>query len=888
MLVEDDRWLWRHRVAVVLCIFPAGAWLLWLLSHCAEPLAWLAAVIVLSSTVIPLRGMLHSWARLCLASTTEAGALLLWVLIEQLADGATGFGWATISGLALIVVLAVGSVFDLLMAIGRRTVEPRAGKARDLAVWPGICVQVPAHNEPPELLISTLRQLLLQDYPGRWMIQVIDNNTPSPRTWKPVKDFCEGHEGAIDFIHLENWPGHKAGALNEGIRQLPNWVEHIAVVDADYLVEPGFLRLAAKHLASPDVAFVQVPQHYRQWQESSLHEGVFHMYEQYYAAIVPARAQANGLICVGTMAVLRRRAVEEAGLWNEESVTEDAELSLRLLARGWRGLIDPMVMGTGLMPFDFAALRQQRFRWAFGMIHVLRVHRRAFLYPSKENRSLSMVQRLSYVGLALQYLSELIPLAGFALTALALAYPPAMPPPVGSVLLFSLCLYVWAATIRMTLAVRGSKRHAICAILGGLAVHWAQSWTMSQACLSALVHRRAVFLRTPKTSSRCNVAEALKASRTESGLALTAGGLAIWAAMEQAPLAAVTTGLAAIVYGCAPVVSLAYQRCAMITSAPVIALELSGTKLTTLASNYTGDKVVVVTDLCHRFGDREVLHGISFTVNRGEFFGILGPNGAGKTTTLEILQGMHRPSGGAIQVLGRDTWPRNPALLRQIGVQLQSSAFFDHLTAREQLETFAALHRVPRARADQTLELVGLAGQAGIRESRLSGGQRQRLAIACALIHAPDLLFLDEPTAALDPEARRMLWNLLGNVQARGTTIVYTTHHLDEAELLCDRVAVMDQGRILDIADPHELIRSHGGPTRVSLNVSDLPLNQAEFLTAADAVRINGTALTITTRKPNLLLAELAEHTDLHSVRVHSPTLEGAYLALTSKKRTAP
>ena len=179
-----------------------------------------------------------------------------------------------------------------------------------------------------------------------------------------------------------------------------------------------------------------------------------------------------------------------------------------------------------------------------------------------------------------------------------------------------------------------------------------------------------------------------------------------------------------------------------------------------------------------------------------------------------MVEGLRRPDGGTVEVLGERVWPRNAGLLPRIGVQLQASAFFERLTARGQIRTFAALYGVSPARADDWLERVGLGEKAASRVEDLSGGQAQRLSIACALVHDPDLVFLDEPTAALDPQARRNLWDLLSGINDSGRTVVLTTHYMDEAEVLCDRVAVMDAGRVLQVGAPADLIRDLGAPAR--------------------------------------------------------------------------
>ena len=296
---------------------------------------------------------------------------------------------------------------------------------------------------------------------------------------------------------------------------------------------------------------------------------------------------------------------------------------------------------------------------------------------------------------------------------------------------------------------------------------------------------------------------------------------------------------------------------------------------------------LAVDDIHMTYGELHAVNGVSFTVSVGEFFGILGPNGAGKTTTLEIAEGLREPVSGSVRLLGESPWPRNMRLLPKMGVQLQASAFFDKLTAREQLETFGALYGVKSRRVLDMLELVGLADKAGTPEAKLSGGQRQRLSIACALIHDPDIVFLDEPTAALDPQARRNLWDVLREIQARGKTIVYTTHYIDEAEILCDRVAIMDGGKILAMDSPARLVRDLHAATHVILERGTLPVEQARALPGAEAVTENEVSLTISTHTPGPLLSALAERGTLDRLQVRTATLEDVFLDLTGREYRA-
>ncbi|MFF4382961.1 ABC transporter ATP-binding protein [Kitasatospora sp. NPDC001547] len=290
-----------------------------------------------------------------------------------------------------------------------------------------------------------------------------------------------------------------------------------------------------------------------------------------------------------------------------------------------------------------------------------------------------------------------------------------------------------------------------------------------------------------------------------------------------------------------------------------------------------------------RYGDVQAVDGVSFTVEAGEFYGILGPNGAGKTTTMEILEGVRKPDEGRIQLLGMEPWPRNPKLLPRIGVQFQATAFFRKLTARETIRTFASFYGVGPKRADAMLERVGLSEKAETHTDKMSGGQAQRLSIACALAHDPELVFLDEPTTGLDPQSRRNLWDLLRDINAEGRTVVLTTHYLDEAEVLCDRVSIMDHGKILHTGAPAALVREIDDTVRISVASGQLPLDRArELLTAAGAdiatLEDDTVSLSVSTRLPAPVLSVLAEQNALRGLEVRGATLEDVFLQLTGRE----
>jgi ABC-2 type transport system ATP-binding protein len=232
-------------------------------------------------------------------------------------------------------------------------------------------------------------------------------------------------------------------------------------------------------------------------------------------------------------------------------------------------------------------------------------------------------------------------------------------------------------------------------------------------------------------------------------------------------------------------------------------------------SGVTVSPAVRCDALHKRYGDVVAVDGLSLTVQRGECFGLLGPNGAGKTTTIEILEGLLEPDQGEVEVLGL-RWRTHAVELRQrLGIQLQETQLADKLTVAETIRLFRSFYHRGRTVAD-LMQVVELEGKRDSWVIKLSGGQKQRLALACALAGAPDLLFLDEPTTGLDPQSRRQLWGVLERFRGEGGTIVLTTHYMDEAQVLCDRVAIIDHGRVIALGTPQELIAKLTAPRVVT------------------------------------------------------------------------
>ncbi len=295
------------------------------------------------------------------------------------------------------------------------------------------------------------------------------------------------------------------------------------------------------------------------------------------------------------------------------------------------------------------------------------------------------------------------------------------------------------------------------------------------------------------------------------------------------------------------------------------------------------------------FGEVVAVAGIDLEVTPGECFGLLGPNGAGKTTTIESCEGLTVPDAGAVTLLGQ-TWQHHASQLRQrIGIQLQETQFPDKLTVEETLRLFRSFYRRGIS-VDEVIGTAQLEEKRSARVGTLSGGQKQRLAMACALVGDPELLFLDEPTTGLDPQARRHLWDLVDGLKRAGRTIILTTHYMDEAERLCDRVAIMDHGRFIALGTPQQLIASVGGDHIVEFAVTapksdpDRTLNPA-LLTAIPGVQSHRVdagihQLSVTdlhTTVPRIFTALEAQHLDLAEFRTHSATLEDVFVALTGR-----
>ena len=297
---------------------------------------------------------------------------------------------------------------------------------------------------------------------------------------------------------------------------------------------------------------------------------------------------------------------------------------------------------------------------------------------------------------------------------------------------------------------------------------------------------------------------------------------------------------------------------------------------------------IVVEDLQKAYGELKAVDGLSFAVEEGEVFGLLGPNGAGKTTTVEILIGLRERDGGHVQVTGYDPAQEGDAVKAQIGVQLQQTELFPLLSVEEILGLFASFYRDSKPVAE-LLDLVGLQERRKAKYRHLSGGQKQRLSLALTLINDPALVFLDEPTTGLDPQARRALWDIVEQMREQGKTVLLTTHYMEEAEVLCQRVAIIDHGKILALGTPRDLVDEFVPERAIEIVLADgLDASSLEELTGVTRVdNKNGSAAIYTTNiretMASLLQVTGESASSLDSLRIQRGTLEDVFLHLTGR-----
>jgi cellulose synthase/poly-beta-1,6-N-acetylglucosamine synthase-like glycosyltransferase len=539
----------------------------------------IAGVAAASVIWLPATRQWSARAHLCWASSVFLFVVYLtyaldWTLTDHLGPASTIGGILLWLFEVFAAIMACAYLWEICDALGteqwRRRITPRVRLPAADSYLPMVSLHVPAHNEPPDMVIDTLRSLKRLDYP-RYEIILIDDNTDDERLWRPVEAWCARHQ--VKFAHLENWPGYKSGALNYALRRLTDeGAGLIGVVDSDYQIEPGFLRRCAPAFADPWIGFVQSPQDYRGWETARYYRRLYYSYKYFFAVSQPSRNEHDGAIFAGTMGLIRRVALDELGGWDEWCITEDAEVSLRLLRAGWHGLHVDQTWGHGIMPLTFEALKGQRYRWCFGGIQILRMHWRS-LIPGRKSREnhLTTAQRWSYLAGGVQWYGDLLGLIFFVFLLAGAAnlgtgggelFRKLTP-----FLLATVPVLVGLGLVRAVALLRRGTGATWRDALGAFFIWQSTSLVVARASVVGLFARKAAFLRTPKTSERAKWWESLRANWAESMLALL--GLAgIGLAVSQitrlaAPLLAAMLVFPTLGYAAAPFNSRAAQRASL-------------------------------------------------------------------------------------------------------------------------------------------------------------------------------------------------------------------------------------------------------------------------------------------------------------------------------------
>jgi cellulose synthase/poly-beta-1,6-N-acetylglucosamine synthase-like glycosyltransferase len=538
-----------------------------------------AGVVAASVIWLPATRQWSARAHLCWASSVFLFVVYLtyaldWTLTDHLGAASTVGGILLWLFEVFAAVMSCAYLWEICDALGtehwRRRITAQTLLPAADSDLPWVSLHVPAHNEPPDMVKDTLRSLLRLDYP-RYEVVVIDDNTDDERLWRPVEEWCARHN--VKFAHLENWPGYKSGALNYALRRMTDpRAEIIGVVDSDYQIEPGFLRRCAPPFVDPWIGFVQSPQDYRGWETARYYRRLYYSYKYFFAVSQPSRNEHDGAIFAGTMGLIRRVALDELGGWDEWCITEDAEISLRLLRAGWQGLHVDQTWGRGIMPLTFEALKGQRYRWCFGGIQILRMHWRS-LMPGRESRGnhLSNAQRWSYLAGGFQWYGDLLGLIFFVFL---LAGAANLATGGGELfrkltpfLLATVPVLVGLGLVRAVALLRRGTGATWRDALGAFFIWQSTSLVVARASVLGLFARKAAFLRTPKTSEREKWWEALRANWAESALAVF-GVIGIALAVSKitrlaAPLLAAMLVFPTLGYAAAPFNSWAAQRAAL-------------------------------------------------------------------------------------------------------------------------------------------------------------------------------------------------------------------------------------------------------------------------------------------------------------------------------------
>jgi cellulose synthase/poly-beta-1,6-N-acetylglucosamine synthase-like glycosyltransferase len=428
---------------------------------------------------------------------------------------------------AITLLLALAHMHESLDVICRirwhrllDRVEPVPG------YQPMVSLHLPAYNEPIEVLERTLNSLARLHY-SNYEVLVVDNNTPSEKTWRPLEEICRRLGSNFHCLHLDQWPGYKSGALNFAVTQTDPNAEIISIIDSDYEVDPDFLGDLVSAFADPQVAFVQTPQDYSEYQGDLFSESTYRGYKYFFEVSMPSRNERNAIIFAGTMGLIRKSVLEEIGGWDEWCITEDAEASLRILKRGYQSLYVRKSFGRGLMPFNFEGLKKQRFRWCFGGIQILKKHWEALMpwarWVDPDNR-LTAAQRYYYLVGGLGWFSDVFNLLfAFFLILGAIFFlfsSPVQVRPLTDTILIVPAVFLFLHLLRFLWVLRNRLNISLGMAVATMYNFFSLGWAVTLACFQGLIQREGVFLRTPKSKTSSRTWHAIHVTQWETAIGL--------------------------------------------------------------------------------------------------------------------------------------------------------------------------------------------------------------------------------------------------------------------------------------------------------------------------------------------------------------------------------
>jgi cellulose synthase/poly-beta-1,6-N-acetylglucosamine synthase-like glycosyltransferase len=389
-----------------------------------------------------------------------------------------------------------------------------------------VSLQVPAYNEPVEVVEKTLNSLAGLNYP-HFEVLVVDNNTPLQETWRPLEEICRKLGPNFHCLHLDQWPGYKSGALNFAVTQTDPRAEIIGIIDADYEVDPNFLRELVPAFADPQMAFVQTPQDYSDFKGDIFSESTYQGYKYFFEVSMPSRNERNAIIFAGTMGLIRKSVLEEIGGWDEWCITEDAEASLRILNKGYQSLYINRAFGSGLMPINFEGLKKQRFRWCFGGIQILKKHWEALMpwahWVDPQNK-LTLAQRYYYLVGGFGWFSDVFNLLFAFFLVLGAVFnlfsSPVKVRPLTDTVLIIPAVFLFLHTLRFIWVLRNRLRVSFGMAVTTMYNFFSLGWTVTLACIQGLVQREGVFLRTPKATTSSKAWRAIQVTQWETAIGL--------------------------------------------------------------------------------------------------------------------------------------------------------------------------------------------------------------------------------------------------------------------------------------------------------------------------------------------------------------------------------